>query len=139
MVGVGVNLYYKTIVYKSAKRNVHTSLPRHALYVSAGPNFQYFNLKNSEEVAKPFTDNGITYFQFVVEDVKKKIYRIGAIADFGWQMAFDRFMLDLYLGVAFKYSMDENGDIIGSDNANWVDPDYSGILLDGGLRVGIFF
>ena len=139
LAGIGINLYYKSIVYKSARRNRNNDLSRHALYVSAGPNFQYFNLKNTEEVARAFTDNGITYFQFVVEDVEKKIYRVGAIANMGWQMAFDRFLLDLYLGVAFKYSMDENGKMIESDYADWVDPAYSGILLDGGLRIGLFF
>jgi hypothetical protein len=139
MVGVGLNLYYKTIVFKSVKGNVNSNLPRHSFYVSAGPNFQYFSLQNTEEVAQPFIDNGITYYQFNVENVKKPIYRLGAVGNVGWQMAFDRFLLDFYLGVAVKYSMDGNGNLIKSAYTEWARPDYSGILLDGGIRFGIFF
>ncbi len=139
MVGVGVNLYYKSIVYKSNKTNWKSGLPRHSLYLAAGPNYQNFTLTNSEEVAVPFIDNGITYYQFDVQDVKKPINRFGAIVDVGWQLAFDRFLLDLYLGVAFKYSIGEGGAIIKTSYASWTDLDYSGILLDGGLRLGIFF
>lgn len=139
MTGIGLNMYYKTIVYQSKKGNANSHLPRHTFYVSAGPNFQYFSLENSEEVAQPYTDNGITYYQYDIEEVKKPIYRVGAIADAGWQMAFDRFLLDIYLGVGLKYSMDGSGELITGGYADWVDPYYSGILLDGGLRVGLFF
>ncbi len=139
MVGVGVNLYYKSIVYKSNKINWKSGLPRHSLYLAAGPNYQNFTLTNSEEVAVPFINNGITYYQFDVQDVKKPINRFGAVANVGWQLAFDRFLLDVYLGVAFKYSTGEGGTIIKSPYSEWTDIDYSGILLDGGLRVGMFF
>ncbi|RLD24428.1 MAG: hypothetical protein DRI71_02595 [Bacteroidetes bacterium] len=139
MTGIGINLYYKTIVYESRKGNVNSNLPRHSFYISGGPNFQYFNLQNSEEVAQPFTNNGTTYYQYNIEAVNKPIYRIGAVADVGWQMAFDRFLLDLYLGVALKYSMDGNGDLINETYSDWVEPTYTGILLDGGLRLGLFF
>lgn len=139
MVGVGINLYYKSIVYKSNRINVKSGLPRHSLYFSAGPNYQYFSLTNTEEIAVPFVDNGITYYEFDLQDIKKTINRFGAIANVGWQLAFGRFMLDLYLGVAVKYSTGEGGGIIKTNYAEWTDLDYSGILLDGGVRVGMFF
>ncbi len=139
MVGIGVNLYYKTIVYKSNKINLKSGLPRHSLYLAAGPNYQNFTLTNSEEVAVPFIDNGITYYQFDTQNVKKPINRFGAVVDVGWQLTFDRFLLDLYLGVALKYSTGEDGSIIKTNYAQWIDLDYSGILLDGGVRVGMFF
>ncbi|VAW27492.1 hypothetical protein MNBD_BACTEROID06-735 [hydrothermal vent metagenome] len=139
MTGGGVNVYFKNIVYKSNKINWKSGLPRHSLYLSAGPSYQRFTLTNTEEVAVPFIDNGITYYQFDVQDVKKPINRYGAVADVGWQLAFDRFLLDLYLGVAFKYSTGEGGAIIRTPYSGWIDIDYSGILLDGGLRLGMFF
>ena len=139
MVGIGINAYYKLMVFKSARKNLGSNLPRHALYFSAGPNFQYFNLKNQEEVAHPFIEDGVTYYKFELEDVTKPIYRIGAIANVGWQFTFDRFLLDFYFGLAIKYSMDQNGELIRDSYSDWVDPAYSGVLLDGGVRLGFFF
>jgi len=139
MTGIGVNLYYKNIVYKSNKINWKSGLPRHSLYLQAGPSYQHFSLTNSEEVAVPFIDNGITYYQFDEQDVKKPINRFGGVVDVGWQLAFDRFLVDLYLGVAMKYSTGEGGAIIKTSYSGWTELDYSGILLDGGFRVGMFF
>lgn len=139
MAGFGLNLYFKTIAYTSDKVNWKSGLPRQSLYLQAGPNYQYFSLKNTEEVAIPFVEDGTTYYRFDTQEVKKKINRFGAIVDVGWQLAFDRFLIDLYLGLAVKYSFGEDGELIKSTYAEWVDIDYSGILMDGGVRVGIFF
>ena len=139
MVGFGINAYYKLMVFKSARKNLGSNLPRHALYFSAGPNFQYFKLKNMEEVAHPFIEDGVTYYKFELEDVTKPIYRIGAIANVGWQFTFDRFLIDFYFGLAIKYSLDEDGKLIRDTYSDWVDPAYSGVLLDGGVRLGFFF
>lgn len=139
MTGLGLNLYFKSIAYKSNKINWKSGLPRQSLYLQVGPNYQHFSLKNSEEVAIPFIEDGTTYYMFETQEVKKKINRFGAVVDVGWQLAFDRFLIDFYLGLAVKYSFDENGDLIKSTNAQWVSIDYSGILMDAGLRVGMFF
>jgi len=139
MTGIGINVYFKNIVYKSNRVNWKSGLPRHSLYLSFGPSYQHFSLTNTEEVAVPFIDNGITYFQFEQQNIKKPINRFGGVADVGWQLAFDRFLLDLYLGVAVKYSTGEDGVIIKTSYSSWTNLDYSGILLDGGLRVGMFF
>lgn len=139
MGGVGINLYFKSIAYKSNKINWKSSLPRQSLYLQVGPNYQHFSLKNTEEVAVPFIEDGTTYYMFETQEIKKKINRVGAIVDVGWQLAFDKFLIDFYLGLAVKYSFDENGDLIKSTNARWVDINYSGILMDAGFRVGMFF
>ena len=139
MSGVGINAYYKFAAYKSTNFNTRSGLPRHILYVAAGPNFQYFSLKNIEEVPYPFIEDGITYYRFELEEVKKPVYRVGLIANMGWQLTFDRFALDLYFGLAIKYSMDGNGELINDPFAEWVDPAYTGVLLDGGVKVGFFF
>lgn len=139
MGGVGINLYFKTIAYKSDKINWKSGLPRQSLYLQAGPNYQHFTLKNTEEVAIPFIEDGTTYYQFDTQEVKKKINRYGAVVDVGWQLAFDKFLIDFYLGLAVKYSFDDNGELIRSTNTRWVDIDYSGIFMDAGVRVGMFF
>jgi len=139
MLGFGLNVYFKSIAFKSDNVNWTSGLPRHSLYLQAGPNYQHYSLKNSEEVAVPFLDNGITYYRFDVQEIKKPINRFGAAIDMGWQFAFDRFLLDLYLGLAVKYSFDGNGELIKPNYSSWVDKDYSGILMDGGVRIGMFF
>lgn len=139
MVGLGLNLYYKSIIFKSDRVNWKSGLPRHSIYFSAGPNYQHFSLTNTEEVAVPYIDNGTTYYQFDVQEVKKSINKFGGVADVGWQLAFDRFLLDLYLGVAIKYAVDGNGSMIKTNYSQWTDMSYTGILLDGGIRVGMFF
>ncbi len=138
MVGVGVNLYYKSFVYESNKINAVSGLPRASIYISAGPNYQHLSLTSSEEVAVPSIHNGNTHYQLETKEITRTINRFGAIGNVGYQFAFGRFLLDAYLGVALKYST-ENGSLIKASDADWIDLDYSGILLDGGLRVGIFF
>lgn len=139
MTGAGINMYYQFVVFKSAKKNRSSNISRQSIYFAFGPNFQYYSLKNTEEVAGPFEEDGVTYYRFRLEEVRKSIYRIGAVADVGYQLAFDRFLLDLYLGVAVKYSLDGNGQIIEGYYADWTDITYSGISMDGGVKLGFFF
>jgi hypothetical protein len=139
LIGVGLNAYYKVQVYKSDLINNRSLIPRHMLYFSFGPSFQYFKLTNTEEIAKPFIADGITYYSFSLEEVEKPITRIGAIANAGWQLTFDRFVLDLYLGLQIKYALDNEGKIIDDIYAEWIDPSYSGVMLDGGIKIGFFF
>jgi hypothetical protein len=139
MAGAGINLYYQIVVFKSAKINRSSYIPRQSVYFSVGPNFQYFGLKNEEEVAYPFEEDGITYYRFRLEEVRKSVYRVGAIIDFGYRLTLDRFLLELYTGVAVKYSMDSDGQRIDGYYDDWTNITYSGILLDGGLKLGFFF
>ena len=139
MTGAGINMYYQFVVFKSAKKNRSSNISRQSIYFAFGPNFQYYSLKNTEEVASPFEEDGVTYYRFNLEEVRKSLYRVGAVADVGYQLAFDRFLLDLYLGVAVKYSLDGNGQIIEGYYDEWTDITYSGILMDGGVKLGFFF
>lgn len=138
MIGFGLNSYYKLAVFKSAKRNRSSDLPRHMLYFAAGPNFQYFSLNKLEEVPHSFIEDGVTYYKFNLEEVNKPIYRFGIIADVGWQLVFDRFVMDIYLGLAAKYSFDQDWELIRA-SSGWISPAYSGVLMDGGVKFGFFF
>lgn len=139
MTGFGINLYYKIIVYKSPRKNIFCDLSKFSLYFAAGPNYQHYSLFNTEDQLKEFVENGITYYEFEQVEVTKPINRYGAVVDTGFQIALERFLFDIYLGVAFKYSTGEDGKMIESAYNDWIDMDYSGILLDGGLRIGFFF
>jgi len=137
--GTGLNTYIRAIAFKSQKLNRASDMPRQILYFAGGPSFQYFTLKGYEEVPTPVIIDGLTYYQFKLEEVKKPIYRVGLSANAGVQFIFDRFVLDMYLGLAFKYAMDDNGQRIDAPYAEWIDPYYSGVLLDGGLKLGVVF
>ncbi len=139
MSGIGFYMYFKKIVYKSEKVNTNSDFPRLSIYFAAGPNYQHFNLNNSEEVAVPFVENGITYYEFELQDVKKPINRFGGGINIGGQIVFDRFLIDIYTGVAVKYSYGKGGKIIKPRYSDWLSLDYSGILLNGGIRFGMFF
>jgi hypothetical protein len=139
MTGMGLNVYFKSIAYKSDKINWRSGLPRTSLYLQAGPSYQHFSLRNTEEVAVPYVEDGTTYYQFDTQEVKKPINRFGAVVDVGWQLAFDRFLIDTYLGLAVKYSYDQNGELIRTSSGGWGGRDYSGIYMDGGFRLGMFF
>ena len=139
MFGLGLNMYFKSIAYKSDKVNWKSGLPRSSLYLQPGISYQHFSLKNTEEVAVPYIEDGTTYYQFETQDVTKPINRYGAVVDVGWQLAFDRFLVDFYLGLAAKYSFGEDGELIRTSSSGWAGRDFSGIMMDGGFRVGMFF
>ena len=48
-------------------------------------------------------------------------------------------LLDFYAGLGFRYSVDEDGNMSEVFNDSWFDIAYSGIMLDGGIRLGFYF
>lgn len=137
MTGFGMNVYYKLFLVHSKKKN-ENGLSRTTVYFSAGPTFQHFSLQSIEEVPDEFTEEGITYIRFNTSEVTTKINKFGANANFGLQFTFDRFIIDFYGGVGVRYALDSDGDLMDYYNDNWLDYGYSGILLDGGVRLGFF-
>jgi hypothetical protein len=49
------------------------------------------------------------------------------------------FIIDYYLGVGFRYSMDKNLDLIESYNDTWFEHGYSGSLMVAGIKFGFNF
>lgn len=135
--GFGMNVYYKLYLSHSEKKNTN-GLSRTTVYFSVGPTFQHFNLESTEEVPYESVELGITYIRYASGEVTSKINKFGATANFGLQFTFERFIIDFYGGIGLRYSVDENGDMVKYFNDDWVDLGYSGILLDGGVRLGFF-
>jgi hypothetical protein len=133
--GFGMNVYFKKFIAHGRNTNSN-GLSRVNVYFSAGPTFQYFDLKSVEEVPEEYVENGVAYIRFNSQDVSSKIYKIGGNSDFGLQFIFDQFVLDLYAGMGIRFAMDNDGKTAESLNDYWVEPGYSGILLDGGVRFG---
>ncbi len=133
--GLGMNVYFKKFIAHARSTNSN-GLPRVNIYFSAGPTFQYFDLKSTEEVPEEYMEDGVTYIRFNSEDVSSKIYKIGVNTDFGIQFIFDRFVLDLYTGMGVRFAQDGEWKTAEILNDYWVEPGYSGVLLDGGIRFG---
>lgn len=138
MIGFGLNVYLKKMVYVIDDNNSN-NVPKKWLYLAVGPGYQYYQLKNTEEVAIPYIEDGITYYRFGQQDVIKTIHRAGFHINGGLQFALDKLLIDIFMGVITRYSLDGNGEIIRDGDQYWTDIDYSGMSLDGGVRIGLYF
>ncbi|MEN8249112.1 MAG: hypothetical protein ABFS32_09275 [Bacteroidota bacterium] len=138
MIGFGLNIYFKKMVYVMDEDN-STNVPKKSIYLAAGPGYQYYFLKNTEEVAVPYIEDGITYYEFTQQDIEKPIHRVGVHINGGVQFALDKLLVDIFFGVISRYSLDGNGEIIRDGYQEWTDIDFSGTSLDGGVRIGFFF
>lgn len=139
LTGIGVNAYAKYVVYSSHRKNNYSRMPLNQIYLGGGPSYQHYIFKSYNEIAIPYDDNGVTLYKFSLEDVERPVNRFGGNINVGFQVIMDVFLLEIYLGVAYKISLDENGERISPGYAEWTDPTYSGIMLDGGLKLGLFF
>ena len=137
--GVGLNLYVKWNAKKSQKLDRLSGKPARLFYLAAGPAYQHYNLSTYEEVPVPYEENGTTYYRFDYKEVKYKAIRYGGSVLCGMQFAMDPFLLDLYLGFGYRRTVDENGEKIVEGHAVMIDPFYSGMILDGGFKFGVYF
>lgn len=137
LTGFGMNIYYKYFLHYSNQKNSN-GMSRTTVYCAAGPTYQRYKLKGPEQVPFEFTENGVTYIGFKTVDGATVYRKYGGNVNFGLQFAFERFLLDLYAGIGIRYTIDENGNMAEIFNDGWLDIAYSGILLDGGVRLGIF-
>lgn len=139
MRGWGINTYAKYVAHKAGRISPLTGLPSRNLYLSIGPTYQNFTFSRYQEVAVPYEEDGITYYKFEQQEVETKLHRVGFNINFGFQFTMDNLVLDLYLGVGYKAALDENGDQYTNTFAQMIDPAYSGMIADGGFKIGFVF
>ena len=137
--GVGANMYLKWNTTKSEKLDRVSGLPARLIYIAAGPSYQYYNLVGYNDVPVPYEENGMTFYKFEYQKVESKIHRYGGNFNLGVQFAMHPFYVDVYMGFAIKISLDQNGDKIVEEYADFMDPFYSGLYFDGGFKFGIYF
>jgi len=135
MTGGGFDLHYR--LYLNAG-----SLPK-GPYFTPGLCFQFYNVEEYEYVSVPYLENGVHYFYMEEQEVKRHFFKTGPSILLGYQFVLNRVMyIDLYGGIGFRLSMVNNGD---GNSTNyeyddwWGDLGYSGMLLNGGVRVGVIF
>ena len=137
--GIGANLYLKWNFNKSEKLDRISGLPSRLLYIAGGPSFQYYEFEGYDEVLVSYEENGMTLYKFEYQEVLSKIQRYGGNVNLGMQFAMHPFFVDIYLGFVYKISLDEKGEKIEVDYAEFLDPFYSGLYLDGGFKLGVYF
>lgn len=136
--GFGLLPNIKFMAFRSQKLNFRSGNPRHTIYIEAGPHFQYYSVNHETEVPVEFVEDGVTYFEFERQNTTSAVYRTGLNLNTGWQIALNRFVLDLYLGAGFRVSSAERQTEYYY-YYGWDSILYTGFLLNGGVKFGLLF
>jgi len=131
--GVGMDVKHK-IFLKPA--NMKPS----GYYVQYGVMFQYFSITEKREHTESYTEDGAEYYTVFKGEVNSRVNKFGGNFNLGYQWLIgDKVYFDIYAGAGIRISHNSNFD--GFDtwyNNSWADYGYSGTLLDGGFRVGVY-
>lgn len=132
MRGFGMEIHHKYFMKEPNDRNGY--------YFAYGGGLQYLGIKDNRDVSYLYSEYGINYTSYRNEEVNIPINRLLINFMVGKQIVRSRpFIIDYYLGVGFRYSMDENMDLIDSYNDTWFDYGYSGSLMVAGVKLGFNF
>ncbi len=110
-------------------------------HFSPGFTFQFFNVKDEIFMPVEFIQNGQTYFTMEERIENSNIVKLGPNVLIGYQFLINDVMyIDLYGGISFRLSFNNrDSEFIDRYQDWWGDYGYSGILLNGGMRLGIVF
>lgn len=116
------------------------SMKPQGYYVQYGGMFQYFSITDTRQYLESFTEDGETYYDVTEGEISTKLYKFGGNFNLGYQwLVGDKVYFDIYTGAGIRISHNNRND--GFDtwfNNSWIDYGYSGTLLDGGFRIGVF-
>lgn len=133
MTGAGIDLQFRYYIDKRKSAN--------GPYFAIGPVFQYFNIKKNGLETYNFTENNAQYVSLQDQLITTRNYKFGANIIAGAQvLAYNQFYMDFYIGTGFRlsYNNRESG-LSNQNNDSWIDRGYSGTLLVGGIRFGLYF
>jgi hypothetical protein len=110
-------------------------------YVQYGVMFQYFSITDNRQYAETYMEDGVEYYGVFEGEITTKVNKFGGNFHMGYQWLIgDKVYFDIYTGAGIRIS--HNNRNSGFDtwyNNSWIDYGYSGTLLDGGFRVGVYF
>lgn len=129
--GFGLDVKHKVFLQKSS------NLPK-GLYFQYGPAVQRFTIDDDEIISEKYIQNGIEYYKPIRKSVRNNLTKISGNINVGYQFLMqNRFYIDFYLGSGIRVSFDDkNNGYTPLYNDSWLGYGYSGILLDGGMRLG---
>jgi len=113
---------------------------RNNYYLAAGPAYHHFNIDFFGRTFVPQTVDGleVLVLNFVTQEMTINCFTVSVLA--GNQMVLgNRFMLDVYMGIAGRYSATEtavpNVRLYDDNMSNYA---YSGLMFRGGFKLGVF-
>jgi hypothetical protein len=134
MWGTGLDIKHKIYLRPNSMRP-------EGFYVQYGGMFQYFSKTDNREYTEAYIEDGVQYYGVFQGDINTKVYKFGGNFHLGYQWLIgDKVYFDIYSGAGIRISHNNRND--GFDtwyNDYWIDYGYSGTLLDGGFRVGVYF
>jgi len=132
MRGVGLEVHHKYFMKEPNER--------YGFYFAYGGGLQVFGIKNDQSVQYTYSEYDTNYISYRTEEVNTTINRVLLNFIVGKQITRHKpFIVDYYLGVGFRYSMDKNLELMEMYNQSWFDNGYSGSLLVAGLKLGFNF
>ena len=133
MSGAGIDVQHRIYLGKN-------DIPKGA-YFAYGPVFQYFSVKDEGLAAYDFREGDVNYIGLNETTLQTKIYKLGGNLIFGYQTLLDEVVyFDFYLGTGMRFSFDNRKSGLHSYyNEWWGDLGYSGTLMVGGFRFGVYF
>lgn len=132
MTGVGLEVHHKYFMKEPNERS--------GFYFAYGGGFQSFGIKKDQNIDYTYFEDGAEYISYRQEEVKTAINRVLFNFMVGKQVVrYKPFIVDYYLGIGFRYSMDKNWELMETYNQTWFDYGYSGSLLVAGVKFGFNF
>ena len=134
LTGVGLDLKHKIYLKPNSMKPL-------GFYAEYGVMCQYFSITDNQQYTESYSDNGVNYYEVVDGEKTSNLYKFGGNFHMGYQwLVNDKIYFDIYTGAGIRVSYNSN--LKGFDtwyNHFWIDYGYSGTLLDGGFRVGLYF
>ena len=132
MRGIGLEVHHKYFMKEPDER--------FGFYFAYGGGLQFFGIKNDQNVEFIYSEYDTNYISYRTEEVNTTINRVLFNFVVGKQVVrYKPFVVDYYLGIGFRYSMDKDLDLMENYNQTWFDTGYSGSLLVAGLKLGFNF
>jgi hypothetical protein len=117
------------------------SMKPEGFYVQYGVMFQYFSITGNHQYSGTYIEDGVQYTGVFEGEIQTNLYKFGGNFHLGYQWLIgDKVFFDIYTGAGIRISHNNRNE--GFDtwyNNSWIDYGYSGTLLDGGFRVGVYF
>jgi hypothetical protein len=132
MRGIGLEVHHKYFMKEPDER--------FGFYFAYGGGLQFFGIKNDQNVEFIYSEYDTNYISYRTEEVNTTINRVLFNFVVGKQVVrYEPFVVDYYLGIGFRYSMDKDLELMENYNQTWFDTGYSGSLLVAGLKLGFNF
>jgi hypothetical protein len=125
--GVGLELNYKRFVNR-----IET------LYFAGGCSYSHYDVGYTDNFWNSYTEDGLTYMTRERGNIKQQINKLGISTYFGYQFPKPVFLIDLFIGLGYRYSFRSNS-MARPFNDRMLSLGYRGFVFITGARLGVKF